>query len=134
MSSCYKKDMEKLIPPGKYCYIINYTKTSSNFKDEIPVVYCPYRITKEINKVRVPWCSFLNKGGIGDYYSEEDWSRLVKYFGGENNLFNFLSLDRLGDNYKECGFVDDYTEEEAIEWINKIKSNIQILMSEKFVN
>lgn len=124
MKSQHQKDLEDLIPPGPYCYVINYTKPESkNAEDGIPVVYCPHSTTKEINQVNVPWCSLLDKGGISNHHTEAEWSRLVEYFGNEDNIFDFLTLDLLWDDCKECGLIDDYqySKEDAIQWINKIK-------------
>jgi hypothetical protein len=82
-------EKEKLIPNGIYCYNGN--------------VYCPYSTSKNFNDVRVPWCDYLDKGGVDNGHTEEEWNKLIEYFGTENNIFDFLPLDLLWDSCKECG-------------------------------
>lgn len=120
-----KKIIQSLIPPGPYCYVMDFTKESEsrNPEDGIPVVYCPFSKTKDINGVPVPWCTFLNKGGTSNDHTEEQWAKLVEYFGSDDNIFDRLPLDLLWDSCKECGEGGDYdyTKEQAIKWIKLTK-------------
>lgn len=111
---------KQMIPPGPYCYVIDFTK---EFEDGVPVVYCPFHTTKEINGVYVPWCSFLDNGGISDDHTQEQWDKLIEYFGSDENVFDHLTLDLLFDSCKECRENDDYeyTKEQVIDWIKLIQ-------------
>lgn len=121
---------EKLIPPGPYCYVIDLTaettiKEQIELGNSLPTVFCPYSTYKEFNGVKVPWCSFLEQGGISNNTTEEEFDKLIEYFGSENNVFDFLYLDLLWDDCKECGVNDDYSEfskEKCINYINEIKN------------
>jgi len=115
------KNREELIPPGPYCYIPDFTILEDH--EGFPTVYCPYHTSKEINGVIVPWCNFLNQGGISNNTTEEEYEKLVEHFGDEDKTDEQLPLDLLWDSCKECGRGGDYnyTREEAIEWIVKIQ-------------
>ena len=120
------KIKDDLVPPGPYCYTLDYSdpeklKTSLY---SIPVVYCPYHQSKDINGIICPWCTFINKGGVGNC-PDEEFDKLIAFFGSENNVFDHLSLDLLSDGCKECGMGGnyDYTEEDVIKWIEKIKAH-----------
>ena len=114
---------QELIPPGMYCYVLDYTKDNIFGSDSTPVVYCPHSINKEINGINIPWCSFLDKGGVSNDNTDEEWKKLVEYFGSDDNVFDYLSLDLLWDSCKECGENSDHniTKEQIIEWINKVR-------------
>lgn len=113
---------EGLIPPGPYCYVVDFTKEFTHDQEKVSIVCCPHKTTKEFGGVSIPWCSYLKAGGISNNNTEDDFARLVEYFGTEDNLFNFLSLDLLWDGCKECGINSnvELTKEKIIEWINKI--------------
>jgi len=121
-----KKD-KKLIPPGIYCYVIDKRKKKTFSTDgSLNTVFCPYSKYKEINNVKIPWCYYLDRGGLPNPLTDEDFNKLVEYFGSDENVFDFLSLDLLWDDCKECGERDYYvTEEKILNWI-KIVENERI--------
>lgn len=126
-SECACKKSEDLIPPGPYCYLLDYTQNDGEISfDNLPTVYCPYSTFKEFNGVSVSWCEFLNKGGLGNQ-TDEEFNKLMEIFGTEDDVFDQFPLDLLWDSCKECGMGGDYnfTEEHAIEWINKVKKLIK---------
>ena len=101
-----KKD--DIIPKGDYCYI--FLKGQKNKFGVPKTKNCPFYKSKDINGVLVPWCEYLELGGVDDH-SEEDWKRLVEFFGSEDATFDGLPLTLLFDMVKECG-ENKYTEEE----------------------
>lgn len=115
-----------LIPEGMYCYKFDLLEPDrcSNEPGAIPTVSCPYSSYKKINGVNIPWCDFLEAGGLPNGGKEGDFEKLVEYYGSEDAVFDNLTLDLLFDDCKECGENDDYekveTEEEIIEWIKKV--------------
>lgn len=116
------KIMKKLIPPGQYCYVHDFTKPSDNIS--IPIVSCPHRTEKDIAGVQVPWCKFLNSGGTeNSKWSEEEWQKLITHFGSENNLFDNLPLSLLWDDCKECDVNTDVeiTRDAITAWIELVK-------------
>jgi hypothetical protein len=114
---------EKLIPPGPYCYMLDVTR-EHEYQPEmgIPVVHCPHYRHKEFNGVNVPWCNFINKGGCGNE-TDEEFAKLAEYFGSEDNVFDFLSLDLLFDQCKCCGMGGDYrySDQDVLDWIKLAK-------------
>lgn len=104
------KDISK-IPKGNYCY--KFIKGKS--KCGIPKSkYCPYSSWKEINGTKVAWCEYLELGGLLNGGTDEDYKRLIEFFGSEEALWDGLPLDLLFDDCKECG-VNKYTVEEEEE-------------------
>jgi len=66
--------------------------------------------------------SLLRKAGVGDF------DKLVEHFGNTDAIYDYLTLDLLWDDCKECcenDSIEDFekqeTEEEIIEWIKKVK-------------
>lgn len=119
-----KKKQEELIPPGPYCYVIDFTKEDQNTTG-VPVRYCPYHSKKEFNGVKVPWCLFLNEGGTDNYFTDEQWEKLVDHFGSDDNIFNFLPLDLLWDSCKQCSVKNyhSFTKEHIINYITKLNEH-----------
>jgi hypothetical protein len=91
-----KKD-ESLIPEGPYCYTPQKGRAAR----------CPYHTTKEINGVHVPYCSFLEMGGLDNDMEDSEFNKLVEHYGGDDEVFEALPLDLLWDQVKECGENDD---------------------------
>ena len=97
-----------IIPNGIYCYnaisgpdkhgILN-TKT------------CPYFKTKEYNGVWVPYCEYLEWGDVSNV-TDEEYKKLLEYFGNEEKMKGKLPLGLLWDGCKECGENNDIPEEE----------------------
>lgn len=99
---------KSVIPLSDYCYTwLEYPSESNNYRGKTKT--CPYWGTKHIDGVEVAWCSFLNEGGIpmtGDWdgwESDDAYDKLVKHYGGEENLEKHLPLSLLFDMCKECG-------------------------------
>ena len=76
--------------------------------------------------MNVYWCTYLNKGGLGCIESDKEWSKLVKYFGTEDGVFEMLPLDLLFDGCKHCGVNCD-EEGEMYEEESSTNSNSIIL-------
>ena len=91
------------IPKGHYCYSVNPYFDSDLHTEEERYIYCPYSTYKNINGVNVPWCSFLEKGGVSNNTSDEEYEKLLDHYGIEELLDKELPLDLLWDSIKECG-------------------------------
>jgi len=92
----------KLIPEGDYCYQWEETPSPENgFRGKIKT--CPHYTTKTFNGVSVPWCLFLNCGGLNNGNDDEDIKALVEHFGSEEKMHEELPLFLLWDQVKECG-------------------------------
>jgi hypothetical protein len=93
------KDTSK-IPYGEYCYsIIGGPDEQGRLKTKP----CPYLTNKVFNGVEVPWCNFLECGGLNNSHDDSEVSKLVDYFGGESKMNEELPLMLLWDQVKECG-------------------------------
>jgi hypothetical protein len=91
-----------IIPQGDYCYEwIEKPNSKNNFKGSIKT--CPHYTTKTFNGVEVPWCLFLNCGGISNHNDDSDIQALVDHFGSEERMNEILPLSLLWDQVKECG-------------------------------
>lgn len=90
----------ELIPIGSYCYGIDSDAKKKH--GEITTVYCPYYTYKTIAGVNVVHCSFLNESGLGNM-SDEDYNKLEKHFGSEDEMDKHLNDDLLWDSCKSCG-------------------------------
>jgi hypothetical protein len=91
------------IPKGYYCY--RFVKGKNKYG--IPnTESCPYLNGKEINGVVVPWCEYLEKGGIGNDGTKEDWQKLIDFFGSEDALFDALPLTLLFDSVKNAALMN----------------------------
>jgi hypothetical protein len=100
-----KKSIDILkIPKGSYCY----TYVDNKY------VYCPFHKTIDDNGVKLPFCTFLNKGGIDNSTTDEDFKILEKKYGSEDEVWKKYPLDLLWDSVKECGENNDINEEELI--------------------
>ena len=98
------------IPKGDYCYTwIEGTKNRYGMPDQ---KYCPYMSVKEYGGVPVPYCKYMEWGSIDNAITEEEYAKLVKYFGSEEKMDEELPLFLLWDSCKECG-ENHYTPEEA---------------------
>ena len=127
---------KSLIPIGSYCYKIDRLHDGPELGDGcISTVYCPYSSYKKIAGVSVPWCNFLDEGGDNNNWTDEDYDKLEKHYGGEEKMSEALPLDLLWDSCKECGenYEEDFDldldikedrnklENLNLEWIKKIK-------------
>lgn len=93
---------KSVIPPGDYCYTwVEAPNRDTGFRGEIKT--CPYLTKKEFNGAEVPWCSFLDCGGIHNNQSESDITKLIEHFGSEEKMDEELPLFLLWDMVKECG-------------------------------
>jgi hypothetical protein len=99
-----------IIPQGHYCYTwLETPSESNNFKGKVKP--CPYFTKKEFNGVEVPWCNFLDCGGLDNSHEDEDIGKLVEYFGDADKMHSALPLSLLWDSVKECGVNMDDPEE-----------------------
>jgi hypothetical protein len=123
---------KNLIPPGNYCYCIDYlripemvhniTKIMETGED-IPYVSCPYYTTKKINNVCVPWCNYLDQGGISNDHTEEEIKLLSDHYGDFDKASDALPLDLLWDSCKECDEnKESITIENMFDYLVKIKT------------
>jgi hypothetical protein len=93
---------DQLIPHGYYCYQWVETPSKENeFKGGIKA--CPHYTTNTFNGVSVPWCLFLNCGGLSNQNDDSDIEALVEHFGSEEKMNQELPLTLLWDQVKECG-------------------------------
>jgi hypothetical protein len=103
---------EKLIPPGTCCYV----------NDKNGQLNCPYLIKKNIKGIGVPWCKYLNKGGIDNNWTQEERNTLVNYYGSAKNMFEELPLEGIGIATKDCTINKKAKEEDFEEWCKNIKN------------
>ena len=121
-----QKQMENLIPPGPYCYVIDIRKQDARIPgDGVPIVCCPHKKTREFNGTSIPWCVYLEQGGLRNDHTEEEFEKLVHHFGTDDAVFDFLPLDLLWDGCKECGENKFYglNEEKILNWITKVEDH-----------
>lgn len=78
-----------VIPQGHYCY--NQRGT------------CPYFDFIRDEGIRLPFCTFLEKGGISNHTTDEQFQVLEQKYGGEERVWEKYPLDLLWDQCKECG-------------------------------
>jgi hypothetical protein len=91
-----------VIPQGDYCYTwIEAPSEINNLKGKIKA--CPYLTKKTFNGVDVPWCNFLNCGGLDNNQDDSDIPKLIEHFGSEEKMNEELPLFLLWDMVKECG-------------------------------
>lgn len=91
---------KSLIPKGDYCYTWIETPSVEN-KFRGKVKNCPYFKYKEMNGVKVPWCDYLECGGLPNNGGEIN--KIRKYYGSEEKMDKELPLFLLFDGVKECG-------------------------------
>lgn len=102
-------DLDKSkIPKGDYCYTwVEEPSEKNRFRGKVNL--CPYWKAREINGVEVPWCDYLNLGGIpacGDWKgwkSDDTEKKLIDFFGSEEKMEKELPLSLLFEQCKECG-------------------------------
>lgn len=112
------KDISK-IPKGDYCYVF----VDGINKYGIPnTKSCPYYSFREYNGVRVPYCEYMEYGDIGNHTTEEEYKKLLEYFGSKEKLDKELPLMLLFDSCKECG-ENHYTKEEEKEMYDLFREN-----------
>jgi len=99
------------IPKGHYCYEADPFGDPDLNDGEMPIKSCPFSTYKTINGVNVPWCSFLDQGGVDNNISDRDYKKLVDYYGSEDKMDKKLPLYLLWDSVKECGENIDYEED-----------------------
>ena len=122
LSKATKDKDVSIIPKGDYCYV--FLKKGKN-KYGIPKSkYCPYMSGREYNGVVVSYCEYLEWGDLGGI-TDEEYAKVLEYFGSEEKMNEILPLFFLWDSCKECG-ENYYTEEE---W--DIKSGELCLNQEK---
>lgn len=92
---------KKDIPPGHYCYTWVKHPTSENGGGKIKL--CPFFKHKKVAGVNIVWCDYLNGGSVINNTSEEDYQKLLKHYGGEEQLNKNLPYFLLWDQVKECG-------------------------------
>jgi hypothetical protein len=114
-----QKDLDtSVIPKGDYCYQWEEVPSSeNNFRGKIK--RCPYYTHKTLNGVSVPWCVFLNCGGIDNAHDDSQIQSLVEHFGTEEKMDEALPLFLLWDEVKECGI----NEGEDFEGENEVLNN-----------
>lgn len=84
-----------MIPKGMYCY-----GRGRDGKRK----YCEHFQSKEIAGVTVPFCTYLNQGGITN---SPDDDVLFEHFDRDiDKMIEALPLDLLFDAVKECGVND----------------------------
>lgn len=97
-----KEKDTSMIPEGDYCYTwIETPNRETNFRGKTKS--CPYFTKKEFNGVEVPWCSFLDCGGLDNNQEDSDIPKLIEHFGSEEKMNEALPLFLLWDQVKECG-------------------------------
>lgn len=93
----------KTIPKGDYCYVFNGKNgRERNGTPYMGIDICPHYSSRNIGGVPVPYCKFLKEMGIPDC-KDDDWKKVVKYFGSKNEAFKVIKLNLLWDKVKECG-------------------------------
>lgn len=101
------------IPEGSYCYS-GVESTSTDAATGMPIrkmKMCPFYSEMLFNGVGVPWCQYLGKGGTEgslkqdqtESEAEEEYQKLLTYFGTKANMEKVLPLMLLFDSCKECG-------------------------------
>lgn len=99
---------KSLIPKGQYCYTwLEFPSKENGFKGKTKP--CPFYGNKDINGVKVPWCSYLEEGGTDNGWEDEEWQKVKARYKTEEDMDNALPLSLLWDACKECGenFEDD---------------------------
>ena len=97
-----------VIPKGDYCYSwIETPSEQNNWRGKVKL--CPYYKPKTIDNIDLPWCDFLDLGGIPASGKWRGWDNdgvdkvLSEHFGSEEKRDAKLCLDLLFDQCKECG-------------------------------
>lgn len=101
MAELVSKD-ENLIPQGDHCYHwLELPSSDNNFTGTTKP--CPFYGDKVLNGVNVPWCHYLDQGGLDNRDYGADWGKLVSLFGDGERVQKALPLGLLWDGVKECG-------------------------------
>lgn len=99
--------MPDAIPKGLYCYVPRKRRDDEPELTEDGRFYietCPHWTSKEFGGVKMPWCSYLNRGGWDNReYSEEELKAIGGAFGSEQEQEETLGLFLLWGACKECG-------------------------------
>ena len=84
-------------------YIRRYSEETSNIKS-----------VSTLNLgVLVSWCDFLDQGGVPNELSDENFLKLVAFYGSEDIVFEKLPLGLLWDQVKECSEnIEEYIPDE----------------------
>jgi hypothetical protein len=97
-----KKKDKAHIPSGNYCYKwIEVPDPANGYVGKTKP--CPFYGHRMLSEISIPWCYFLDKGGLPNSDLGQDWSKLVSHFGTEKNVYRELPLTLLWDGVKECG-------------------------------
>lgn len=75
------------IPGGSYCYRTTGVDLSGPGGPVLHTVVCPHFTSREVNGVKLPWCSFLGKGSVpaaSGSLSEDERHRLAQAWGEES--------------------------------------------------
>lgn len=107
LSKAIKGKDTSVIPKGDYCYTFTKGKNQYGIPNS---KYCPYMSEKEYGGVSVIYCKYLEWGDVGNI-SDDEYNKLLAYFGDEDKLHEELPLDLLWDSCKCCG-ENHYTPEE----------------------
>lgn len=96
-----KKD-KSLIPFGHYCYTwITFPNKENNYKGKTKV--CSFFESKIINGVSVPYCNYLELGGIGGDWKVGEFDKVKSFYKNQEEMDEKLPLTWLFDGLKECG-------------------------------
>jgi len=88
-----------VIPFGDYCYSIDRVDLKES---KIYVKQCPYSTYKIIADVHIPYCEYLEQMGSPNC-NDEDYAKLLAFYGNHDNLSKVTPLSLLFDDCKECG-------------------------------
>lgn len=94
-----------IIPKGDYCYTINRIEYCRIFTNT-----CPYYDFTVVNDVLIPTCKYLELMGSPGC-TDEDFQKLLDYYGNHANICKAMPLTLLWDRCKECG---ENVDEQAI--------------------
>jgi hypothetical protein len=86
------------IPKGHYCY--------TYFEGNIKI--CPFYEVIRDEGINIPYCTFIDEGGLDMNISTKNYEKLRKKYGSSKELNEKYPLDLLWDMVKECGENMDY--------------------------
>ena len=84
-----------IIPSGHYCYVLDMEKMKTRkSRDGYPTIKCPYLQVIEDCGVKIPYCKFMELGGIHNNITDEEFEKLVDMvqmkLSGMNILLTFF--------------------------------------------